>query len=121
MPGDGEISCPCCSGRKPLLRDLDPLLIDLMNERHLSENAQAVLEAVYLAAGRPVTTERIFDRMYEDDPDGGPTPARMYIDLRDALGELAEKLDGTGLSITRHGRRDGWRLLMDMEGAYVVV
>lgn len=123
MAGDGEIACPCCSGRKPALRDLDALLIALlialMDERGLSEDAQSVLEAVYLAEGRPVTAERIFDRMYEDDPDGGPPPARAYADLRAALAELDTALQGTGLGIVRQGRRDGWRLVMDMGGAYV--
>lgn len=114
----GEIACPCCSGHRPALRDLDVLIIDLIEDRGLSENAQAVIEAVYLAGGRPAQTERIFDRMYEFDPDGGPSPARAYADLRAALAELALALYGTGLAVT-HDRRTGCRLMMDVGGAYV--
>lgn len=114
----GEISCPCCSSRRPALSDLDALFIDLMNERGLTENAQSVLEAVYLAAGRPVTADPIFDRMYDHDANGGPSLARCYAELQGALGELTVKLDGTGVVVIRQGR-EGWRLGMVDGGAYL--
>lgn len=115
----GEIVCPCCR-KTPILPDLTVLLIDLMNERGLTENAQSVLEALYLAAGRPVLAEKLFDRMYDHDPDGGPSPARMYADLNAALAELNAALDCTGLAVVRQGRRDGWRLILTPgDGAYV--
>lgn len=114
-------SLPCCSGRKPILRDPDVLLIDLMNERGLSECAQSDLEAVYQAAGRPVTADAIFDRLYGGDADGGPSQARMYADLRDALAEPCDKLYGTSLSVAHQSRQAGWRLPMDLGGAYIAV
>ncbi|MDF3607908.1 hypothetical protein PE067_18250 [Paracoccus sp. DMF-8] len=97
------------------------MLIDLMNERGLSEDAQSVLEAVYLAGGRPIIADQIFDRMFDHDPDGGPPPVRMYAELNAALAELDTALLGTGLAIVRQGRRDGWRLVITPGGgAYVV-
>lgn len=106
--GDG-LRCPCCSGGATDLAALDTMIWDLIQWRGLSENAESVLRAVWCGAGRPVTAERIFDRIYDHDPDGGPTQTRMYLDLRDAIAELVVKLDGTGLSVIRHDRL-GYRL-----------
>lgn len=114
-----EIQCPMCSGCRPALADLDLMLIDLMNERGLSEDAQSVLEAVYDAGGKPITADRIFDRMFDHDPDGGPAFALAYKFLREALAELAIKLEGTGIGIENVGRRDGWALRLLAGGAYV--
>lgn len=115
----GELECPCCR-KPPALRDLDTMIWDLICERRLSENAQSVLEALFIAAGRPVQAETFFERMYEHDPDGGPSYTQCYSDLREALDELTGKgkLDGTGLAVVHQGR-PGWRLILNAGGAYV--
>jgi hypothetical protein len=69
--------------------------------------------------GRSVPAERIFDEMFSWDIDGGPTQVRAYADLKAALAELDEKLDGTGLQVVPQSRRDGWRLVMVAGGAFV--
>ena len=114
--GDG-LRCPCCSGGAADQAALDIMIWDLIQWRGLSENAESVLRAVWAGSGLPVTAEAIFDELYRFDIDGGPSQARQYSDLRDALDELAEKLVGTGLQVTRQGR-DGYRLLISAGEGY---
>ncbi len=57
--------------------------------------------------------ERVFDVMYEDDPDGGPGQAKMYRAFKVALCHLRKKLKGSGIGIENVGYRAGYRLIMD--------
>lgn len=74
-----------------------------------------ILGAVWKGRGHPVITERIFDAMYADDPDGGPTPARMYGAFKVALCHLRARLKGSGISIENVGYRRGYRLVIGGE------
>jgi hypothetical protein len=81
-----------------------------MAERGINGHAAAVLVALWEGRGLPVMTERVFDAMYADDPDGGPSPSRMYIALRRVIAELNAKLSGSGVAAVEAGYRMGWRL-----------
>jgi hypothetical protein len=50
--------------------------------------------------------------MYVDDPDGGPTPTKMYLAFKVALCHLREKLAGSGIGIENVGYRQGYRLVL---------
>lgn len=107
-----------CSGGAANQAVLDMMIWDLITERGLSEEAESALRAVWTAGGMLVGAEPIFDEIYRWDIDGGPPQVMMYRDLRDALAELADKLDGTGLVVIREGRH-GLRIGMVEGGAYL--
>lgn len=102
------IACPCCS-QKVMVPTLN-IVIDRYDVTPLQAR---ILGAVWKGKGHPVQTERIFDAMYEDDPDGGPTPTKMYAALKVALCHLRKKLDGSGVGIENVGYRAGWRLVLN--------
>lgn len=102
-----KMSCPCCSQAVPV-----PSAYIIAQNCGLTPMETRILEAVWDGKGRPVQTERIFDRMYEDDPDGGPPPARMYATFKEKLSLLKKKLIGSGVGIENVGRREGYRLVM---------
>ena len=114
----GELVCPMCQGPSDPAA-FDAMIWDLICERHVSEEAESVLRVVWDGGGRLVEAKTIFDEIYCWDPEGGPSPARMYADLNAALAELNAALDGTGLAVVKQGRRDGWRLVISPGGAYV--
>ena len=105
-----EIACPCC--KKPIGVPNIDVVIDHYDVPPLE---QAVLRTVWKGKGMPVMTERIFDAMYEDDPDGGPSPARMYSAFKVALCHLRARLVGSGISIKNEGYRRGYRLVLGDE------
>lgn len=113
------LRCPMCSARPQPVRALDTLIWDLIDQRGLSEDAEAVISAVWAGRGAPVGPEDIFTSMYAHDPDGGPTYARMYAALRQALAELSTVLRDTGIEVIDCGRGMGWRLRFEAGGAYV--
>lgn len=101
------IECPCC--KKPVgVPDLG-VLIDYYE---IPAQEAAILRAVWKGKGHPVPNERIFDLMYEDDPDGGPSPASMYSALKVSLHYLRKRLKGSGVSIETVGYRRGFRLVI---------
>lgn len=102
-----EIACPCCKQKVD-----KPSLDIVINHYELSPVEARVLSAVWRGKGMPVMAERIFDVMYEDDPDGGPTPSRMYSAFKVALCHLRKKLKGSGISIENTGYRRGYRLIL---------
>lgn len=106
--GDRGVTCPCCgaSVETPSLE----LLIDALS---ISKDQEAVLSAIWRGKGMAVPTQRIFDAMYADDPDGGPSPERMYNALKLRLNKLREKLKGTGIGIEAVGYRRGYRIVME--------
>jgi len=69
-----------------------------------------ILSAVWRGKGMPVSTERIFDAMYADDPDGGPDPTKMYKAFKVGLSRLNARLKGSGVSVENVGYRQGYRL-----------
>jgi hypothetical protein len=101
------IDCPCCK------RPVSVPSLEIVIDRYGVTPLQArILEAVWRGKGMPVVTERIFDAMYADDPDGGPTPSQMYKAFKVALCRLRERLEGTGIGIENVGYRQGYRLVI---------
>lgn len=90
-----------------------PTLADLIADREISGHAAAVLEAVWRGKGMPVMSGIIFDAMYADDPDGGPSPTIMYRALRKACDGLSAQLKGCGVSVAEVGYRQGFRLVLN--------
>ncbi|SDL06352.1 hypothetical protein SAMN05428953_12627 [Mesorhizobium muleiense] len=101
------IDCPCCKQRVTV-----PTL-DIVIDRYKVTPLEArILGAVWKGKGMPVMTERIFDAMYSDDPDGGPSPTRMYAAFKVALCHLRARLAGSGIAVENVGYRQGYRLIL---------
>lgn len=98
-------ACPLC--RTPVRA---PSLDDVIASSRLDGFEAAILSAAWASKGRKISTERIFDEMYADDPDGGPDPSAMYRAFRAALGKLNSKLAGSGIAVNGVGYRQGFRL-----------
>jgi len=121
MGVNAPIECPCC--RQAVAVPTADIVIDRYMVTPLEA---AILKAVWKGKGHPVQTERIFDAMYADDPDGGPSPTRMYSAFKVALCHLRQRLDGfdpaskldvrvrepSGVSIENVGYRRGYRLVI---------
>lgn len=101
------IDCPCC--KQPVHVPSLDIVIDHYRIRPFEAR---ILSAIWRGNGMPVMPERIFDAMYADDPDGGPTPTRMYAAFKVALCRLRARLDGSGISIENVGYRQGYRLVL---------
>lgn len=99
--------CPCCSQDVPV-----PTAYVVAVNCNLKPMEARILEAIWDGGGLPIQTEKIFDRMYADDPDGGPAPARMYSTLKESMVGLRKKLAGSGVGIETVGYRAGWRLVL---------
>ncbi|QYA11711.1 hypothetical protein [Rhizobium sp. AB2/73] len=99
-------SCPVCGS------EIDsPSLETVVDVHGLTQMEASVLSAVWLAGG-PAMTEAIFDAMYQDDPDGGPTLTNMYLALRRSLAGINAKLAVAGIWIEKAGYRQGYRLVI---------
>ncbi len=96
---------PCCTmcGADIGMPDLD----NLISERRIKGHPAAILRAVWSGRGRPVGAMAISDVMFADDPDGGPSLAKSYRQMREALVELTEKLEGSGLRLVEGGHSTG--------------
>lgn len=101
------ILCPCCG--HPVAAPTLTMIIDVYN---VPAQEAAILGAVWRGRGQPIQTERIFDAMYADDPDGGPSPSKMYASFKVSLCHLRERLNGSGITIVNVGYRRGYRLVM---------
>lgn len=101
------IGCPCC-GQKVDVPTLD-IVIETCG---ISPFQARILEAVWRGRGRAVPTQRIFDAMYADDPDGGPSNNEMYLQFKFGLNRLRERLKGSGVWIENVGYRRGYRLVI---------
>jgi len=102
-----QIKCPCCA------QIVASPTVDIIIDRYrITPREASILRAVWKGKGHPVQTERIFDAMYSDDPDGGPSPSRMYAAFKVALCHLRERLAGSGVSIENVGYRRGYRLVV---------
>lgn len=104
------LPCPCC--KRPV--DIPPLDI-VVDHYRIPPLQSRILGAVWRGRGYPVPTERIFDVMYTDDPDGGPSPCAMYRAFEVALFHLRARLNGSGISIENVGYRRGYRLILGVE------
>lgn len=105
---DGGHVCPCCGSRTSSL-GLD-MIIDVFG---IPAQRAKILEAVWKGKGHPVPTQRIFDAMYMDDPNGGPSSEKMYSYFKSGLSILRKELRGSGVTIeTVEGRR-GYRLKIE--------
>lgn len=107
----GEVSrgaCPCCGQRVEA-----PTLDMVMEVAGVGTIEGLILEAVWRGKGRSVPTQRIFDAMFADDPDGGPSQTEMYKRFKFGLHRLRQKLKGTGVSVENVGYQRGYRLIME--------
>jgi len=100
-----RIPCPCC-GKEIGVPSFE-VLVDYYDVPPMERK---ILSAVWRGKGMPVSTERIFDAMYADDPDGGPDPTKMYKALKVGLSRLNARLKGSGVSVENVGYRQGYRL-----------
>jgi len=100
--------CPCC--KQPVTTPAPEIVIDHYG---ITPMEGRIFEAVWKGKGLPVITERIFTAMYIDDPDGGPSPDRMYLAFKVALCHLRQKLEGSGIGIANVGYRRGYRLVLE--------
>ncbi len=100
------IDCPLC--KQPVRV---PTLEIVTDHYRVTPLEAKILSAVWRGRGLPVSTERIFDSMYADDPDGGPSPTRMYAAFKVSLCHLRKRLEGSGISIINAGYRRGYRLV----------
>lgn len=98
-------ACPCCAQAVDV-----PDLETLIEDRGITGSPAALLRAVWAARGHRLPTERVFDALFADDPNGGPSPSSMYLRTRRAHQYLNEALAGSGVSVVRV--RGGWRLRM---------
>lgn len=102
-----RITCPCCSQRVEA-----PSLDVIVDHYGLTPLQARILGATWRGKGMPVQTERIFDAMYADDPDGGPSYTLMYKSFKVALCRLRMRLKGSGVSIKNVGYGRGYRLVL---------
>lgn len=102
-----SIPCPCCGQVVGT-----PSLEIVVQTYGISAFEARILGAVWRGKGRPVQTERIFDAMYADDPDGGPSHTKMYQAFKFGLHRLRDRLTGSGVLIENVGYRRGYRLLL---------
>lgn len=101
------IECPCCH------QPVRVPTVDIIADHYkLTPMEKRILGAIWRGKGMPVHTERIFDAMYEDDPDGGPSPGKMYAAFKVGLCHMRAKLEGSGVSIETVGYRRGYRLIL---------
>jgi hypothetical protein len=101
------IECPMCKRRTNVPE------IDIVIEHYRVPPAEErVLRAVWRGKGRAVQTEQIFCAMYADDPDGGPSPERMYRAFKALLHNLRVRLAGSGVTIENAGYRMGYRVVI---------
>lgn len=104
------INCPCCQQRVTV-----PTLEIVIDRYSVTPLEARILGAVWKGKGMPVMTERIFDAMYADDPDGGPSPTRMYAAFKVALCHLRARLAGSGITVENVGYRQGYRLILGVQ------
>lgn len=102
-----SVLCPCCGN--PVFSPALEVLIDVFK---ISPDQATVLSAIWRGKGTAVSTARIFDAMYADDMNGGPSPERMYSALKLRLHKLRQKLVGSGVTIEAVGYRRGYKIVM---------
>lgn len=101
------VPCPCCGA--PILA---PTLEQVIAHHKIAPQSAKLLTAVWRGKGLPVSTERILDRMWADDPDGGPPEARAYRYFQWSLWDLRTRLEGSGVAVVNAGYRAGFKLVL---------
>ena len=104
---DLRIDCPCCGQS---VAGIPYHLLAL--KCGLKPMEERILGALWEGAGRPVFPEKIFDAMYEDDPEGGENPNRMYATMKESMSRMRKKLEGSGVGIENVGYRAGFRIVL---------
>ncbi|MEH2574432.1 hypothetical protein [Bradyrhizobium sp. AZCC 1708] len=97
--------CPCC--KQPAAF---PSLDDVIAACRLNGFEAKIFSAVWAGQGMSVQTEKIFDAMYQDDINGGPSPNSMYAAFNKSLRRLNSQLSGAGIAIVSNRYRKGYRL-----------
>lgn len=106
-------ACPMCRAPVPV-----PDLDDLLDLPGMTDHAGAVLTALWEAQGKATTSNALFDAMYADDPNGGPSVTQCYADLRQAAKALNGALAGSGVVLARLPQRgSGGRWCLRIEAA----
>lgn len=106
----GPVTCPCCNQPVSV-----PTLEMILDRYMLDGHKAAILRVIWQGRGYPVSTKRILNAMYADDPDGGPSEAHMYAVMKVRLHDLRERLKGSGIRIENVGNRRGYRLVIEGE------
>lgn len=90
-----------------------PTLDVVIRKYELPPLQAKILRAIWNGNGHPVLPGKVFDLMYEDDIDGGPSDAEMYRAFKVALCRLRSRIEGSGVSIESVGYRAGYRLVLE--------
>lgn len=106
IPGN---TCPICGGAV-MVPPLDDLVLRLINDHGLSEEAEGFLRLLW--RGEIVPTAVLLASLYEDDPTAEPPLNRLYQEAWTVLTELraALKAEGSGADVIDAGYRIGFRL-----------
>lgn len=107
---NGGQKCPCCGSAMSVV-EVDPLAI--ANILRFSRMQRKIFNLLVRDIGIALPTERVLDRMYDDDPDGGPIEANrslLVITCR-----MRKKLKPFGLTIRSYGGGRGGGSLMSLE------
>lgn len=99
-------ACPCCK-QFVAVQSME----EIATARDINGFEASILVAVWNDKGEPAPTHRVFDAMYADDPDGGPSMQQMYRQMAKSILGLLGRLDGSGISIVKVGRSGGYRLV----------
>lgn len=107
-PRDFEkIGCPMCG------QIVNAPSVEMIIEHFKIPKMEArVLTAIWEGNGKPVSAQKIFDAMYEDDINGGPADGTMYNAFKVCLFKLRRRLEGIGISIVNSGYGRGYRLVI---------
>lgn len=100
-------ACPCCGGHVDA-PTVDAVIVGCS----LRPLEASLLHAVWRGNGHPVRTEQIFDAMYADDPDGGPSVSSMYAAFWRTLHRLRDRISGSGIAVESAGNGRGLRLTL---------
>lgn len=94
-------ACPCCG------HDLGENVLPIERLRYLdlSANQRAMIDALVEVYPNGMHPQRVVDRMYADDPEGGPD--RAYEAARYAAYDLRKKLEPYGWTIPRNTQGRG--------------
>lgn len=106
-----NVQCPCCNS--PIAAPSVEIVADAYG---IQPQGAKILKAIWAGRGMPVSTQRIFDAMYKDDPDGGPSENQMRAALKWSLHHMRAKLKGSGWTIITAGYNAGYRLALEQAG-----
>lgn len=88
--------CKCCGQTRPLPFDIG---------MEFSKRTRELIDAIYLAGAYGIQTDRLIDKIYGADPNGGPEDARKTIHVR--ICQVNKKLRQRGWHIHARGDHHG--------------